>query len=169
MESKKPGTRSRIKTIRSGLAEILQLNSGRQERLLDYFRRKPDLRMDVVESIRLGNARSDQAPTRAEMVAALVLLGSANPIDRVIGRLERFSFEGWAGLFDDEFFDMLAAENLNLRRAGFFREARKLVKVGAVAARMQNQDEWADRLDKMTSRELGKQIADQPFLKQAGW
>jgi hypothetical protein len=125
--------------------------------------------MELVESIYLGTAQTGQVPTRGEMVAVLVLLGNARPIDRVISRLDRFSNVGWADRFDDEFFELLEAENLDLRREGFFREARTLVKVGAVAARMQDQNEWVDRLDKKTNLELGKQIVDQPFLKQSGW
>lgn len=169
MKNNKQGTRSKNKSIRSSLAEFLQLNRSRQGRLLDYFRKKPDIRVELVESMYLGTAPPDLAPTRAEMVAVLVLLGSAQPIDRVLKKVELFSLEGWADCFDGEFFNLLEAESGSLHRAGFFREARSLVKVGAAAARMHNQNEWAERLDKNTSRELGKQIADQPFRKQSGW
>jgi hypothetical protein len=169
MENKKQGLMSRIKSIQPGLVELLRLDRDRQERLLDYFQRKPDLRMELVESIYLGTAQTGQVPTRDEMVAVLVLLGNARPIDRVIGRLDRFSNEGWADLFDDEFFELLEAESLNLRRTGFFREGRTLVKVGAVAARMQDNNEWAVRLNERIMFELKKQISDQPFLKQSGW
>jgi len=169
MKNNKQGTRSKNKSIRSSLAEFLQLNRSRQGRLLDYFGKKPDIRVELVESIYLGTAPPNLAPTRAEMVAVLVLLGSAQPIDRVLKKVELFSLEGWSERFDGEFFNLLKAESGSLRRAGFFREARSLVKVGASAARMHNQNEWAERLDKNTSRELGKQIADQPFRKQSGW
>ncbi len=169
MKNNKPGTRSKSKSIRSRLAEFLRLNRDHQSRLLDYFRKKPDIREELIESFYQGTAPPDLAPTRAEMVAVLVLLVSAQPIDRVLKKVERFSLEGWADFFDDEFFSLLEAENGSLRRAGFFREARSLVKVGAAAARMHNKNEWAERLDKITSRELGKQIADQPYRKQSGW
>ena len=159
----------RKKFFKSGLGEFLRLDRNHADRLLDYFRRYPDLRMEVIESIYLSAARSRQAPTRREMIAELVMLASAQPIDQTLRRLERFSLEGWSDCFDDEFFNRLEAESHHLRRVGFFRDARNLIKVGTVAARMHNQNEWADRLNKNTSRELGKQIADQPFLKQSGW
>ena len=92
----KPSRRERF--FRSGLGEFLRLDRNHADRLLDYFRRYPDLRMEVIESIYLSAARSRQAPTRREMIAALVMLASAQPIDQTLRRLERFSLEGWSAV-----------------------------------------------------------------------
>ncbi|MFN2159468.1 MAG: hypothetical protein ACK2U3_08645 [Anaerolineales bacterium] len=140
-----------------------------QARLLKYFGVRPELRMKLVESIYKGAAPASQNPTRDEIIAVLVLLGSAQPIDQVLRRVEQFSLVEWSVCFDDKFFSLLEKESRSLRLAGFFRDGRNLVKVGAAAAWMHNQNEWAQRLDNRIKIELAKQISDQPFLKQSGW
>ena len=138
-------------------------------KLLDYFSKKQDLRVELVEQTYLQPVPTMQRLTAQEMAAVFALLCCESPVNDVLEIVERFSTDGWAEEFNETFFAAVESCSLDLKRSGFLEVSRDLIKIGEVTARMHTNPDWADRFHNMIEKGLSQQIRDQPFRKQPGW
>jgi hypothetical protein len=172
--SKEVEKMSRIISQFSGKLNTLALSQSkkqknRQQKLFNHFSKNKDLRLELVEQTYHRPMPAAEPLTPDEMAAVYALLSCTYPMGQVLQIVERFSCDGWAAQFGEEFFTALETCCRDLKRSGFTKVSRDLTKIGEVSARMHSNSLWADRFGKKIDSSLSHGIRDQPFLKQPGW
>jgi hypothetical protein len=139
------------------------------KKLSELFQKKQELRLELVEGMCRRPMPAAEPLTPDEMAAVFALMSCTYPMEEVLKIAERFSCDGWADRFDEKFFIALETCSLELKRSGFTKVSRDLIKIGAVTARMHSNSDWAERFNTKIDSSLSQGIRDQPFLKQPGW
>ena len=139
------------------------------DKLLDYYRKDLNLRLDLVEAVYHKCMPTNQQLNPDEMAAVFGLFSCTYPMGQVLQIVKRFSDEGWADRFDEDLFAAVETSSQDLRRSGFLQVSRDLMKIGEVSALMHANPAWARRFENQIESGLSQQIRDQPFRKQPGW
>lgn len=138
-------------------------------KLSQHFSKDQDLRLEMVEGTYQKPMPSVERITPDELAAVFALLSCTFTMGEVLQIAERFSCDGWAEQFGEEFFIALETCCRDMKRIGFTKVSRDLTKIGEVTARMHSNSGWADRFKNQIETGLSQQIRDQPFMKQPGW
>lgn len=139
------------------------------KKLFKHFSKNQDLRLELVEQTYHRTISAIEPLTPNEMAAVFALLSCTYPMGEVLKIVERFSCDGWAEQFGKEFFCALETCSQDLKRSGFQKVSRNLIKIGEASARMFSNSAWAHRFSTRIDSGLSQGIRDQPFLKQPGW
>lgn len=138
-------------------------------RVLRFFQKDPNVRVERVKDLAVGQSQTIERATAEEKVAVIALWCVRHPIDEVIQRVYNHGLERSLGEMDGQFFEELEGKIDGLEREGLHRLAADLLKVAEVLAEMYLGRERAARYRERIGEKLADRIRDLPFLKQRGW
>ena len=158
-----------LRTGKSMIADIIIQSRKKDQKLLNYFRRKDKLNMGKVDNFLERRFPSVDLLSADEMVAVFSLIAANEPYNNVIQALTRISEEGTGNRFDDEFFKILKYTSWDLKNMGLDKEAGDLLKIGEFAAQIYHEARWESLFGEMIETGLSSRIQDYPFMPQRGW
>lgn len=153
----------------STLAHIIAQLRQENQQLINYFRRKNDLRMQKVENFLERRIPSADLLSANEMVAVFSLIAANEPFTNVVQALTRISASDSENRFGDEFLITLKTCARDLMNMGLDKEAADLLKIGEIAAQIHNKHHWASEFKEMIDLRLSSRLRDYPFMPQRGW
>lgn len=142
---------------------------NKDQRLLRYFQRKANVRIEHVEEFLKRRIPSADLLAPDEMVAVFSLITANEPFPNVINALTRLSNENVENRFNDEFFYAMKHASRDLESLGLDKEASDLLKISEIAAQIHNEPRWANYFKQKIDERVSSRIRDLPFLHQRGW
>ncbi len=160
---------SMLRAVKSIIARLIFQFRNKDQKLLRYFQRKDEIRMEYVEDFLDRRFPSSNLPSPLEMVAVLSLIAVNESFPNVIRTLTFMSEDGIGKSFDDEFFFAIDQSSRDLDNLGMDKEAGDLLKIGEIAAQIHNETKWEHHFNKILDKRIRSRISDLPFLHQRGW
>lgn len=158
-----------LRTGKSMIANIIIQSRKKDQKLLNYLRRKDKLDVGKVDNFLVREFPSVDLLSADEMVAVFSFIAANEPYTNAIQALTRMSEEGTGYRFDDEFFKRIKNTSWDLKNMGLDKEAGDLLKIGELAAQIHHEARWETLFREMIETGLSSRIRDYPFIPQRGW
>lgn len=138
---------------------------SREERVIRYFSRKPNVRIQLVEEVVSRAEPVQEKMEHLEIVAIFSILISKYNVSQTIQHMTNYSYRGWDKYFNDIFFSLILATSQEFRRLGLYQDHKEILQFAEAVARQHNNEDWANTFKNKREEIMERQKDNIPIIR----